>query len=236
MPHPKAWLAWSSGKDSAWVLHILRESAEVEIVGLLTTVTEAFGRVSMHGVRETLLEAQAEALGLPLHRVPIPALCTDEAYDAAMRAALQRARADGVTQVVFGDIFLDDVRAYREDRLREVGMVARFPLWMRDTESLARDMIGGGLRALLTCVDPRKVPREMAGRPYDERLLASLPQSVDPCGENGEFHTFLWDGPIFARPVDVRLGETVERDGFVYTDLLPRESRHPTDALSALPQ
>jgi uncharacterized protein (TIGR00290 family) len=221
MPYPKAWLAWSSGKDSAWALHLLRESPEVEVVGLLTTVTEAFGRVSMHGVRETLLEAQAGALRLPLHRVYIPTPCPDEAYDDAMRAALQRALADGVTQVVFGDVSLDDVRAYREDRLREVGMVARFPLWMRDTESLARDMIRGGLRALLTCVDPRKVPREMAGRPYDEPLLASLPDSVDPCGENGEFHTFVWDGPTFAAPVDVRPGETVERDGFLFSDLLP---------------
>jgi uncharacterized protein (TIGR00290 family) len=221
MPYPKAWLAWSSGKDSAWALHVLQKSPEVEVVGLLTTVTESFRRVSMHGVRETLLEAQAEALDLPLHRVYIPTPCPDEAYDDAMRAALQRARADGVTQVVFGDVSLDDVRAYREDRLREVGMVARFPLWMRDTESLARDMIRGGLRALLTCVDPRKVPREMAGRPYDEPLLASLPDSVDPCGENGEFHTFVWDGPMFAAPVDVRPGETVERDGFLFSDLLP---------------
>ena len=220
MQHPKAWIAWSSGKDSAWALHVLQQSGDVEIVGLLTTITQAFGRVSMHGVRETLLDAQAEALGLPLHRVHIPTPCTDELYDAAMRAALEQARTEGVTQVVFGDVSLADVRAYREARLREVGMVARFPLWMRDTASLAREMIGGGLRAFLTCIDPRKVPREMAGRAYDETLLASLPEAVDPCGENGEFHTFLWDGPMFATPIDVRLGETVERDGFLFTDLL----------------
>lgn len=221
MKHPKAWLAWSSGKDSAWALRLLRQSSDVEIVGLLTTVTEAFGRVSMHGVRETLLEMQAEALGLPLHRVHIPTPCPDEAYDAAMRTALQQARAERVTEVVFGDVSLADVRAYREARLKEVGIVARFPLWMRDTASLAREMIDGGLRALLTCIDPRNVPRDMAGHPYDETLLASLPPSVDPCGENGEFHTFVWDGPIFARPIDVRLGQTVERDGFLFSDLLP---------------
>jgi uncharacterized protein (TIGR00290 family) len=224
MHPPRAWLAWSSGKDSAWALHVARQSGEVEIVGLLTTITQAFGRVSMHGVRETLLDAQAEALGLPLHRVYIPTPCPNEVYDAAMRAALKQARADGVTQVIFGDVSLEDVRAYRETRLREVGMAARFPLWMRDTTSLAREMIGGGLRAFLTCIDPRKVAREMAGRAYDNTLLASLPESVDPCGENGEFHTFVWDGPMFARPIAVRLSETVERDGFLFTDLLPPDS------------
>jgi len=224
MQHPKAWIAWSSGKDSAWALHVLQQSGDVEIVGLLTTITETFDRVSMHGVRETLLEAQAEALGLPLHRVSIPTPCSDEVYDAAMRTALEQARADRVTQVVFGDVSLCDVRAYREARLREVDMVARFPLWMRDTASLAQEMIGGGLRAFLTCIDPRKVPREIAGRAYDETLLASLPESIDPCGENGEFHTFVWDGPMFARPIDVRLGDTVERDGFLFSDLLPAGS------------
>jgi uncharacterized protein (TIGR00290 family) len=221
MQRPKAWMAWSSGKDSAWALHVERTSRAVEIVGLLTTITEAFGRASMHGVRESLVEAQAGALGLPLHRVHIPSPCPNEVYDAAMRAALERAGAEGVTQVVFGDIALQDVRAYREERLREVGMEARFPLWMRETVSLAREMVGGGLRAYVTCIDPQKLPRETAGRAYDESLLASLPQGVDPCGENGEFHTFVWDGPMFAGPIDVRVGETVERDGFVFTDLLP---------------
>ncbi len=214
-------MAWSSGKDSAWALHAVRQSREVEVVGLLTTITESFGRASMHGVRQSLVEAQAEALGLPLHRVHISSPCPNEAYDAAMRAALKPASAEGVTQVVFGDIALHDVRAYREERLREVGMEARFPLWMRETASLAREMVGGGLRAYVTCIDPQKLPREMAGRAYDESLLASLPESVDPCGENGEFHTFVWDGPMFAGPIDVRVGETVERDGFVFTDLLP---------------
>ncbi len=224
MTSPKAWLAWSSGKDSAWALHLARQSGEVEIVGLLTTVTDAFARVSMHGVRETLLDAQADALALPLHRVHIPTPCSNEAYDAAMRAALEHARAEGVTQVVFGDISLADVRAYREARLREVGMAARFPLWMRDSASLARDMIRGGLRALLTCIDPRKLPPDLAGRPFDETLLASLPESIDPCGENGEFHTFVWDAPIFTRPIAVRPGHTVERDGFLFTDLLPPDT------------
>jgi len=216
-------MAWSSGKDAAWALHLTLQSGEMEIVGLLTTVSEAFGRVSMHGVRETLLEAQAAALGLPLHRVPIPTPCPDEVYGDLMRASLAQAGADGVSHIIFGDIFLEDVRAYREARLREAGMTACFPLWLSDTTALARQMIESGLRAVITCVDPRQAPREIAGRAYDEELLASLPDSVDPCGENGEFHTFAWDGPLFARPIEISAGETVERDGFLFRDLLPRE-------------
>jgi uncharacterized protein (TIGR00290 family) len=223
MRRPKAWIAWSSGKDAAWALHLTRQSGEMEIVGLLTTVSEAFGRISMHGVRETLLEAQAAALGLPLHRVSIPTPCPDEVYGDLMRASLAQAGADGVSHVIFGDIFLDDVRAYREARLREAGMTACFPLWLSDTTALARQMIESGLRAVITCVDPRQAPREMIGRAYDDELLASLPDSVDPCGENGEFHTFVWDGPLFARPIEISVGEMVERDGFLFSDLLPHE-------------
>jgi uncharacterized protein (TIGR00290 family) len=216
-------MAWSSGKDAAWALHLTSRSGELEIVGLLTTVTDGFQRVSMHGVRETLLEAQAAALGLPLHRVSIPTPCPDEVYGDLMRASLARATADGVSHVIFGDLFLEDVRAYREARLREAGMTACFPLWLRDTASLAREMIGGGLQALVTCVDPRQAPREIVGRAYDEELLGLLPDSVDPCAENGEFHTFVWDGPMFARPIAVRVGEIVERDGFRFADVLPGE-------------
>lgn len=226
MPRPKAWIAWSSGKDAAWALHLTRQSGELEIVGLLTTVTDGFQRVSMHGVRETLIEAQAAALGLPLHRVAIPTPCPDEVYGDLMRASLAQARADGVSRVIFGDLFLEDVRAYREARLREAGMTPCFPLWLRDTASLAREMIGGGLRALVTCVDPRQAPREIAGRAYDDELLALLPDSVDPCAENGEFHTFVWDGPMFARPIAVRPGDVVERDGFLFADVLPDERPH----------
>jgi uncharacterized protein (TIGR00290 family) len=217
----KAWLAWSSGKDAAWALQVASRADELEIVGLLTTVTDDFRRVSMHGVREELLEAQAASLGLPLHRVRIPTPCPDEVYGDLMRASLAQARADGVSQVIFGDLFLEDVRAYREARLREAGMTASFPLWLLDTTLLAREMIEGGLRALVTCVDPRRAPREIVGRPYDETLLALLPDSVDPCGENGEFHTFVWDGPMFVRPVEVGVGEVVERDGFLFADVLP---------------
>jgi len=214
-------MAWSSGKDAAWALHLTRQSGEMEIVGLLTTVSEAFGRVSMHGVRETLLEAQAAALGLPLHRVFVPTPCPDEVYGVLMRASLAQAAADGVSHIIFGDLFLEDVRAYREARLRDTGMTACFPLWLSDTTALAHQMIEDGLRAVVTCVDPRQAPRDIIGRAYDEELLASLPDSVDPCGENGEFHTFVWDGPMFARPIVVSVGETVERDGFRFADILP---------------
>ena len=215
-----AWIAWSSGKDSLWALHRVRQSAELEIVGLLTTITETYGRVSMHAVRESLLEAQAEALGLPMYPVRIPTPCSDDTYGALMRRALAHARELGITSIVFGDISLAGVRAYRESRLAEVGMKAVFPLWGKDTASLADDIIEGGVRAYLTCLDPRKLPRDMAGLPFDSDLLSRLPQDADPCGENGEFHTFAWGGPGFFHPIPVRVGETVERDGFVFTDLM----------------
>ncbi|MDI6856786.1 MAG: adenine nucleotide alpha hydrolase [Dehalococcoidia bacterium] len=225
MTAPRAWLAWSSGKDSAWALRVARQAGELDVVALLTTVTDDHRRVSMHGVRETLLHAQAGALGLPLHVVRIPAPCPQEVYDDAMRHVLRDAREEGVTHVVFGDLFLADVRAHREERLAEVGMAACFPLWQRDSAALAREIIADGTKSVVVCVDPAKAPREIAGRAYDEELLASLPASVDPCGENGEFHTFVWDCPSFARPVAVRVGETVERDGFLFTDLLPAPQR-----------
>ena len=220
MTRPKAWLAWSSGKDAAWSLHAVRQTGELDVVGLLTTVTTEYERVTMHGVREALLAAQASAVGLPLHRVRIPTPCPQEAYDNAMRAVLAEARAEGVTRVIFGDLFLADVRAYREERLREVGMTACFPLWQMDTHKLAREMIARGLKALVTCVDPAKAPREIAGRAFDEALLSSLPPSADPCGENGEFHSFVWDGPMFSHPLSVSVGEVVEREGFVFCDVL----------------
>lgn len=219
---PKAWLAWSSGKDSLWALHRARQSSNLEVVGLLSTITEPYRRVSMHGVREALLQAQAAALRLALHPVFIPAPCSNEAYDALMGAALARARKLGVTKVVFGDISLADVRAYREARMREVAMEAVFPLWGMGAASLARQMIEGGVRARITCLDPSTLPPEIAGRTFDADLLRALPEGVDPCGENGEFHTFAWDGPGFSHPIPVRVGETVERDGFL-SDLLPAE-------------
>ena len=221
MGKPKAWIAWSSGKDAAWALHVVRQTGDIEIIGLLTTITEPFRRVSMHGVREELLAAQTKVVALPVHRVSIPNPCPQDAYDAAMRRVLQDAKAEGITHVVFGDVFLADVRAYREARLAEAGLAAHFPLWMRDTAALAREMIEGGLRATVTCLDPKKMPRELAGCRFDEALLARLPDGVDPCGENGEFHTFAWDGPMFDKSIEVKVGRTVERDGFVFTDVLP---------------
>ena len=220
MRRAKAWLAWSSGKDSAWALHVARQQGQMDVVGLLTTVTAAYGRVSMHGVREAVLAAQAKATGLPLHRVLIPAPCPNEVYEDAMRHAMDKARTEGVTRVIFGDLFLEDIRAYREGKLAPVGMKAVFPLWGPDTRTLAHEMIAGGLRAYITCLDPRKVPREFAGHPFDESLLAALPPGCDPCAENGEFHTCVVAGPMFSRPVGVRVGETVEREGFVFTDVL----------------
>jgi uncharacterized protein (TIGR00290 family) len=217
----KSWVAWSSGKDSLWALHVARQSGELEVVGLLSTVTATYARVSMHGVREELLEAQARALGLPVHRVRIPAQCSNEEYEAAMARAVAEARAAGVQKMIFGDLFLADVRAYRESRLKGTGIAPEFPLWGRHTAELAREMIAGGVRAYLTCLDPRKLPREMAGRAFDLDFLNDLPPDTDPCGENGEFHTFAWDGPGFSSPLEVSVGETVEREAFVFTDVVP---------------
>lgn len=220
----RTWLSWSSGKDSAWALHVLRDDPEVEVVGLLTTVTTPFDRVSMHGVRRALLEAQAAAAGLELHVVEIPSPCPNEVYAERMREAVDRARAAEVEAMAFGDLFLEDVRAYRERMLAPTGITARFPLWGRPTPTLSREMIDAGLRAVVTCVDPRRVPAGLAGRAYDHALLDALPADVDPCAENGEFHTLAIAGPMFRRPLEVRTGEVVERDGFVFCDVLPRDA------------
>lgn len=221
MLRPRALLSWSSGKDAAWALHALRQGGEVEVVGLLTTLNAAFDRVAMHAVRAALLEAQAEAAGLPLWKVPLPWPCPNEAYEALMAQACARAVAEGIEAMAFGDLFLEDVRDYRVQKLAGTGLRPLFPLWGRETAALARDMVDGGLRAALTCVDPRVLDASFAGRDFDARLLAELPASVDPCGERGEFHTFAWDGPMFSRAVAVRRGEVVERDGFVFADLVP---------------
>jgi uncharacterized protein (TIGR00290 family) len=220
---PKALLAWSSGKDSAWSLHVLRAQHEVEIVGLLTTINQAFDRVAMHAVRTELLRAQADAADLPLWPVPIPWPCSNAEYEAAMNGAMARAAAEGITHVAFGDLFLEDIRRYREERLAPTGLTPLFPLWGMPTDALARRMVDGGLRARLTCVDPKSLDARFAGREFDAALLAELPPTVDPCGERGEFHTFAYDGPMFRRPVPVRGGEVVTRDGFVFADLLPVE-------------
>ena len=217
----KIWLSWSSGKDSAWALHELRASREFEVTGLLTTVNRDAGRVAMHAVREELLEAQAAAAGLPLLKVSIPSPCSNVVYEEAMGAAMAQARAEGIVHVAFGDLFLEDIRRYREEKLHAVGMTPIFPLWGRNTRVLAREMVEGGLRAYLTCVDPRQLDRRFAGRRFDASLLDEWPAGVDPCGENGEFHTFAFAGPMFSAGLAVELGEIVERDGFVFADVLP---------------
>jgi uncharacterized protein (TIGR00290 family) len=221
VPVLKALVAWSSGKDSAWALHEVRRASEVEVASLLTTVTAEFRRVSMHAVRETLLDRQAEALGLQCHKVRIPWPCPNERYEREVDRALAEARAGGVSRVVFGDLFLADVRAYREAKMAGSGIEPLFPLWGRDTTQLARDMLAGGIQATLTCVDPLRLDRSFAGRVFNEALLAALPAGVDPCGENGEFHTFVSAGPMFRVPLEVVAGEVVEREGFVFADVLP---------------
>jgi uncharacterized protein (TIGR00290 family) len=218
----KILVSWSTGKDSAWMLHVLRQQHGHQVGGLLTTLNEAFDRVAMHAVRRTLLQAQAEAADLPLHLVDLPWPCSNEEYERRMGAAVGSLTTAGFTHVAFGDLFLEDVRRYREDRLAGSGLTPLFPLWKtKSTAELATEMVAAGLRAHLTCVDPRKLDRSFAGRAFDASLLADLPPSVDPCGENGEFHSFACDGPMFSRPIAVSVGEVVERDGFVFADLLP---------------
>ena len=212
-------LSWSGGKDSALALWALAESRLMP-EALLTTVTEEYGRVSMHGVRRSLLRRQAAAAGLPLVEIEIPASCTNDVYESRFAAAFASGELATIDEVAFGDLFLEDIRGYRESRLAAADRRARFPVWGRDTAALARRFLGAGFRAILVCVDPRALDPSLAGRDYDERLLDELPAGVDPCGENGEFHTFVTAGPIFDRPIDCRRGEVVERDGFVFCDLL----------------
>jgi uncharacterized protein (TIGR00290 family) len=218
---PRVLVSWSSGKDSAWMLHTLQRRDDIQLAGLLTTVNEAFGRVAMHAVRRELLAAQADAAGLPLVEIPLPWPCSNEEYERRMSAAVAAARADGVTHVAFGDLFLEDVRAYRERQMAGTGLTPLFPIWGLDTAHLAREMIASGLRARLTTIDPRVLPASFAGRDFDESLLADLPPGVDPCGERGEFHSFCHDGPMFRHAIPIEPGEVVERDGFVFADLLP---------------
>jgi uncharacterized protein (TIGR00290 family) len=214
------WLSWSSGKDSAWCLEVLRRSGEHEVTALFTTVNAAFGRVAMHAVRRTLLEAQAKAVALPLHVIDIPYPCPNADYERIMGTFVARARAQGVEAMAFGDLFLADIRAYRETQLAGTGITPVFPLWQRDTRALAAEMIEGGLVAHVTCVDPGKLDRAFAGRTFDRAFLADLPDGIDPCGENGEFHTFVSAGPMLRGAVPVRRGDVVDRDGFVFADIV----------------
>jgi uncharacterized protein (TIGR00290 family) len=213
-------MSWSSGKDSALALHVARTEQSLDVRALLVTVNAAADRVAMHAVRRDLLEAQAARLGLPLHVVEIPSPCPDDVYEACMTAAVAAAREQGVDSMVFGDLFLEDVRDYRERNLTGTGITPVFPLWGRPTDRLARDMLAAGVRAVLTCVDPAAVPPEFAGRTFDEALLADLPDGVDPCGERGEFHTFVWDAPGFSSSIAIELGDAVERGGFVFRDVV----------------
>lgn len=218
---PKAWMSWSSGKDSAFALHAIRSAGEIDVVGLLTTVNATANRIAMHAVRRALLEAQADALGLPVHVVELPWPCPNEVYEHQMTAAVRSAVTAGVEHVVFGDLFLPDVRAYREQQLAGTGLSPAFPLWQRRTDVLCREILDSGMRAIVTCVDPSQTPPEIAGRWFDADLLDQLPASVDPCGENGEFHTFVVDGPGFSYPLAVTVGAIVEREGFVFADVVP---------------
>ena len=220
MSRQRVLLSWSSGKDSAWTLHTLLQDPEIEVIGLLTTFNNVADRVAMHAVRRQLAEAQAAAAGMPLHAVELPWPCPNNAYEEAMRATLDSLHGSFDT-VAFGDLFLEDIRAYREEKMHKLGMQPLFPLWQQDTGELARRMIDAGLETTLTCVDPKQCPAEFAGRTFDRELLSELPPSVDPCGENGEFHTFVNAGPMFEHGIDVVVGEIIERDGFVFADLAP---------------
>ncbi|MCU1243039.1 MAG: hypothetical protein JWO71_3765 [Candidatus Acidoferrum typicum] len=220
MPEPILF-CWSGGKDSAMALHTLLQGPDVRIAALLTTVTETYDRISMHGVRRELLVQQAQSIGLPLHEVRIPPQCVNSIYEARMEEALRVHYDAGVRTVAFGDIFLEDLRAYRERNLARIGMTAVFPIWKRDTTELIRHFHSAGFRAIAACVDPGVLDRSFAGRELGEQFFRDLPANVDPCGENGEFHTFVFDAPIFRNPIPVRAGEILERDSFIYCDLLP---------------
>jgi uncharacterized protein (TIGR00290 family) len=221
MAKPKALIAWSSGKDSAWALHLVRQSGDYDILGALTTVNDRFGRVSVHGLRNELLLAQVEAAGLEPVLVHIPYPCTNAIYEAAMAAEVAAAKNRGVTHLIFGDLFMQDIRAYREEKLAGTGVTPVFPVWLKPTDQLAERMIDSGVEAYLTTVDLKKMPAALAGRRFDRELLRDFRPGVDPCGENGEFHSFVAAGPMLSRRIPVRVGETVERDGFAYADLVP---------------
>ena len=217
----KVLLSWSSGKDCAWSLQLLRQQPEVEVVALVTTLNQAANRVAMHAVRRELLEAQAERVGLPLWAVDLPWPCSNADYERLMGGVCERAVVEEITAVAFGDLFLEDVRAYRVRQMAGTGLELLFPAWGIPTAELAREMIAGGVKAKITCVDPGKLARSFAGREFDTGFLESLPEGIDACGENGEFHSFVYDAPVFSRAIEVRGGEVVERDGFVFADVVP---------------
>ncbi len=220
----KTLLSWSSGKDSAWALSVLRQQTDLEIVGLVTTINQLYRRISIHSVRLELLQHQAAAVDLPLHLIELPNPCSNAQYESAMSAFLTQVQSQGVECMAFGDLFLADVREYRETKLSGTGITPLFPLWLTPTNQLAKEMISSGLRAVVTCVDPKELRASFAGREFNNEFLLSLPESVDPCGERGEFHTFAFDGPMFRAPVAIEVGQITEREGFVYADVLPKSS------------
>lgn len=217
----KTLMSWSSGKDSAWALHTLQQDPNIDVVGLFCTVNKAFERVAMHGVRIELLQRQADSIGLPLEILEIPYPCSNSNYEHIMGKFVRRAQENSIEHFAFGDLFLEDIRNYREEKLKDSGITPIFPIWGIPTEQLSRTMLNGGLRTVITCIDPKQITEDFAGREYDEAFLTSLPENVDPCGENGEFHSFVFDGPMFKEQIDIRVGDIVHRDGFVFADVLP---------------
>ena len=215
----KVLLSWSSGKDSAWALHLLRQRGDVQVSALLTTFNRSANRVAMHAVRRALVEEQAARTGLPLWPIELPWPCSNADYENIMQGVCRRAVAEGMEGIAFGDLFLEDIRAYRERQLADTGLQPLFPVWKIPTDALAREMVAAGVKAKITCVDPTKLDRSYAGRDFDRELLENLPAHVDPCGENGEFHTFVFESPVFSEPIAVETGEVVERDGFVFADV-----------------
>lgn len=213
------WFSWSTGKDSAFALSETMKRPDIKVTGLFTSINETFHRVAMHAVRESLLQAQADALGLPLHLVRIPQRCSNEIYEVQMRQLIAKAKENDVQVMGFGDLFLQEVRDYREKMMKDTGIECLFPLWNQPTDQLALQMIDSGMKAVLTCIDPKKLPASFAGRDFDQSLLRDLPAGIDPCGENGEFHTFVYESPIFQKPLAIKRGEQVERDGFVFQDV-----------------
>jgi len=217
----KALMSWSSGKDSAWALYKLQQNTEIDLVGLFCTVNKEFDRVAMHGVRIELLKKQAESIGLPLEIIEIPYPCSNAEYEEIMGLFVERAKNDHIEYFAFGDLFLEDVRNYRVEKLKGSGIKPVFPIWGMPTDTLSREMINGGLRTVITCIDPKQTPDEFAGKEFDDDFLDSLPKTIDPCGENGEFHSFVFDGPMFKDKIDILVGDIVHRDGFVFADILP---------------
>jgi uncharacterized protein (TIGR00290 family) len=220
----KALMSWSSGKDSASALHKLQQNPEIDLVGLFCTVNKEFGRVAMHGVRVELLQRQAKSIGLPLEIIEIPYPCSNAEYEEIMSQFVERTKNDNIEYFAFGDLFLEDVRNYREERLKDSGIKPIFPIWGIPTDKLSREMISSGLRTVITCIDPKQIPKEFIGREFDENFLDSLPETIDPCGENGEFHSFVFDGPMFKEQIEIYVGDIVHRDDFVFADVLPKST------------